>query len=557
MQVWKFFLMLLIIIGLVIGCSTQKSQSVDPPSTNLDSYGLANITAGALQLPEMASTGLVLPEVAQATMLENLKTSYLRWRQGNHLDSVGNEVESPGYVQGFMLPDTQLLPWETEGSRAGAVIVMVPNGTPDELPGEYCVSTDEAMGYGMILSAQFGDWELFDRLLRVCLYYANYNPERQAASGNGWEKNLTTWAIPAEKGKDWFETDYFKGLSPDAQLAWREQGVQYDPKYLEGTTTPESVIVGVKNNTSNCGGSAMDGELDIAYALYLAAARHPDPERAKAYQAMGRARFQAIMALVDTYGRLSTQPELIYLPTGDYRVSYQDHGSRRLEALTRPCDWMNGQLRAYYLESGDERGLKIIESNYRYIDQLADKATGLIPDFAAFFYTSGEEQLMAANSDIANEWMSEYFYMNSARFPFRVAMDSFHYGDNRGKAAALKIVDFFIERHGFKDPSDFERYPAAIHSLKGEAHPEGLWQNAVLNAALYSAASMSGEQRYREFVTGGWQHLSQVFDSRRNDWDGNGLGYDPAHSGYFQDTWALLGMLTMSGHWTRPELPQQ
>lgn len=517
-----------------------KIDAVQTPVTAPETS--ASSATGTLPKP------LLSPNHSTYRPSEQIKAYYELWKNGNHFDQEGNRIDAPGYVQGFELPEVYKLPWEETGSDMGAVVVMVPNGTPDELPGEYCVSTNEAMGYGMIIAALMDDRQLFDAIFRVADYYDSYK--------GGWQPNLTSWAIAAQKGADWFETDEFKALTPEAQDQWRENGVRYAPKYKENTSIKESVILGEALTPRNASGSAMDGELDIAYALYLAHAKWGSDSEHH-YLELAQTRFKAIITvMVEPYGQFKNEndKDTLYLPAGDYFSQYHN-GKRGVErAITRPCDWMNGQLRTYAIQSGDPLAIKLIESNYTLSKQLANPETGFVPDFAMWVINDkGEDVLAPAPDTIANEWMTDQFYMNSSRYPFRQALDYQHYGDQRGLDNALAIVDFMIATYGFKTPEDFEAYPPAIHSLDGVPNDEGLWVNPVLNAGMYAAASASGDQKYQAFVNMGWDSLANNFDSRYNDYDQNGLGLDPSHSGYFSDTWRLMAMLSMSGKWPVPE----
>lgn len=504
-------------------------------------------------ISQQATQPILKPEVEQGVLDKALEDYYAMWKSGNHFTKEGQRVNNPGYVQAFQLPTPLKLPWEEEGSTEGAVVLMIPNGTASEMPGDYCVSTDEAMGYGMIIAAHFKDWDLFDRLLRVCLYYRNYNQNKFIATGNGWTEHLTSWAIPAKRGVNWFKSETFLALSEAAKDQWKAEGIQYDPLYLEGTDVPESVIVGESNHVRNSGGSATDGELDIAYALYLASIKYEgDKDRANAYKKLSIARYDAIFEiLVGDYGYLldCTDCELQFLPTGDYRVQYMDQQRSRFEGLTRPCDWMNAQLRVYYNLTGNQQALDLINDIYGYVDALSDPNTGLVPDFAAFFEVDGRFELKPIPMSVSNEWQSEHFYMNSARYPFRMAMDYYLYGDKRGLAASSKVLDFFIDKYKFEQEEDFERYPFAMYTLEGESVESAKWQNPVLNACLYASAAMTGDKKYQAFVNAGWHQLTRNFDSRYYDWDQNGLALEPSHSGYFGDTWTLLAMLMMSGKW--------
>ncbi|MBN2796549.1 MAG: hypothetical protein JXR88_14160 [Clostridia bacterium] len=483
---------------------------------------------------------------------EQILDYYEQWKNGNHYDVNGELREAPGYVQSFLLPESHRLPGELEGSNLGAVVVMVPNGTPEELPGDYCVSTDEAMGYGMIIAALMEDQELFDDLYRVVSYYDNFKWVGENEDQPLWEENLTSWAIPAKPGKNWFETDYFKALTDEAKEEWMNDGVQYDPLYLEGTTIKESVIVGEPKNEENCSGSAMDGELDIAYALYLAHDRFETADTTF-YLDAARNRFKALFeGIIIPYGT-HIHPdgtETLLLPTGDYFSSYEVDGVEITAALTRPCDWMMSHIRTYYNDTGYEPALKLIEDTYKEAFLIKNETTGFMADFYKWVPNGDQDILVPAEDEVANEWLTDYFYMNSARYPFRQTMDTLHYGDQRGLELSLPILEYFYETYGFDEEEDFWNYPYAGYSLDGIPHEDTMWKNQPLNDSLYVTAYAT--ESYQDFLNWGWDDMAYNFTSRYDDWSENGLGVDPYHSGYFGDTWNLLGLLTVSGIWTTP-----
>jgi hypothetical protein len=527
------------------GCAKDKKPILDWPT------GSKQLTSSSLQ-------HVLVPNHDNYHPIEQIQSYYQSWKDGNHFDESGNRKESPGYVQAFELPEEHKLPWEEQGSKMGAVVVMVPNGTPSELPGDYCVSTDEAMGYGLILAALMDDRELFNNLFRVVDYYDNFNADRINTKGDGWSSDLTSWAIPAKIGQNWFETDTYKNLSPKVQQEWRQDGVKNEPLYKEKTRIKESVILGEKRMEETASGSAMDGELDIAYALYLAHTQWGSNAQVD-FIGLAQKRFDAIFTnMVEVYGSLElpTGEVEFYLPTGDYFVEYRDAGSIVARALTRPCDWMPAQIRTYAKASNDHRAVLLLDNLYKQSTGLSNETTGFVPDFAKWVTSEDGKSmtLIPAESHIANEWMTTEFYMNSSRYAFRQSLDYLHYGEEEGLVNAQKILDFMIKTYQFTEESDFENYPPAIHSLDGIPNEEGLWTNAVLNAGLYTTAAISNDPMYQEFINMGWDNLVNHFDSRYDDWDENGLGYDPTHSGYFSDTWRLLAMLTISGNWFTPEV---
>jgi hypothetical protein len=490
---------------------------------------------------------LLQPNFAGVNLEADLQGYYEKWKNGNHYDASGVRRSKPGYVQRLKFKEEVSLPWENEGSAYGAIVVMIPNGTADELPGEYCVSTSEAMGYGLIIAALMDDRVLFDDLLRVVLYYRHKDSQ-----------HLMSWAVPAEKGADWFESDIFENLSDAAKREWRETGVRYEPLYEENTEVFESTLVGEANSLENLGGSASDGDLDIAYALYLAHRQWGD----EGYLRLARLRFEAFFdKIVDPFGQLGEAgASIYYLPAGDYRSFYAHEGKFYTHAITRSSDWMAAQIRHYYEDSKDERAIALVEGIYSKVTLLSNPQTGLVSDFAMWVFNNDAEvestvgteegrwELIPAGSSVSNEWLADAFYMNASRYPFRLAMDYYLYGESRGLEASQKILEFFIEKHGFNSASDFSRYPSAAHDLDGRVRVEAQWHNPVLGAALYSVAAISGDEKYQGFVNNGWRELTK-FDSRYYDWSQNGLGYEANHSGYFSDTWRLMSMLLISGKW--------
>ncbi len=500
---------------------------------------------------------LLLPNHDDYNPDEQIKAYYEMWKDGNHYNADGTKVEKPGYVQSFRLPEVVRLPGEAIGSDLGSVVVMVPNGTPDELPGEYCVSTDEAMGYGMIIAVLMDDQELFNELYRVIDYYDSFKYLDEDETEELRLDHLTSWAIAAKPGIDWFETDYFKGLTPEAQQEWRDNGVQYDPLYEVGTEIKESIIVGETNSKENLSGSAMDGELDIAYALYLAHSKWETESSSQFYLEGARNRFYAMFEyLIEEYGTHTNADgtDTLLLPVGDYFKTYEVDGVEVKSALTRPCDWMNSHIRAFYNDTGYEKALELIENTYEQSDLIENEVTGFVPDFLKWIPSTdgGKDTIVPAEDDLANEWLADHFYMNSSRYPFRQVMDYIHYGDTRGLDNAVEILDYLYEKHGFSAEEDFWSLPYAGYELDGTPQEDCMWKNPPLNAGLYTAAVASNNEKYQYFVNQGWSDLVYTFTSRFDDWGQNGLGIDPSHSGYFGDTWQLMAMLTISGEWKAP-----
>lgn len=540
--------------------------------------------------------------VTQLVTDDELTYYYGQWANKN-----GVSPTEPGYVYDFLIPEEVGIkssnPAEEAASRSrvGAVVQMIPTGDPSEMPSgaDYYISTDEAMGYGMLIAVMMDDQELFNKFLRVSNYYDSL-----------YYANLTSWIIPAKKGADLYESPEYKALVAK-ELAFEAEHnfgpgksswlngrpsenwlLRYDPLYTE--YMGKTMIVGdelEKGDTPSVGGIAMDGALDIAFALIMGHDKWVlNGTSEYKYLEMALERIEDINRVIAKHGRHINPDGSVsfYLPTGDFNYNNGLTGEgREVYHLTRPCDWMLGHLRAYYEVVGDEESKRVLASIQEQIMHFVSTDgvgtdTGLVPDFAQFeTKVEGVEKLVpayGAGLDAANEWMADAFYMNSARFAGRMAMDYLMYNDVYSLEKGVNIVKFLMDKDVDWSTWQNEIWAASRHIDSGEIANWQSWENLTLKANLILAAGAgymhNGDAELKAFLDNYLSSLVWGFESMYahygdwqgvNEWDpatGNisenwydgftELSRDPGHTRYFEDTWALLALASLNGRWQRP-----
>jgi endo-1,4-beta-D-glucanase Y len=237
------------------------------------------------------------------------------------------------------------------------------------------------------------------------------------------------------------------------------------------------------------GGTATDGDLDIAYALLLADAQWgsagPIDYRAEALKTIA-----AIKCVEINVGNPS-------IKLGDWVT---DTSKKRHD--TRPSDFMPDHFRAFARATGDPLWTKLIDRGYAALDSLQTKhapRTGLIPDFVRALNTAQPEP--APPRYLEGRHDGEYYY-NSCRVPWRLGTDLVLTGEPRAKTVLERLNTFIVADSG-GDPAyihpGYRLDGQAIHddytsmsftaplavgamtSVDRQAWLDALWQNIVAN----------------------------------------------------------------------------
>lgn len=262
------------------------------------------------------------------------------------------------------------------------------------------------------------------------------------------------------------------------------------------------------------GDSATDGDLDIAFALLLAAAQWGN-DGSIDYHAEALKVIAAIMKN-DVNQRRWT------LKLGDWT----DAGDHYFNG-TRSSDFMLQHLKAFKAASGDSRWEQVVDKTYSILGGVYRrhaKSTGLMPDFIILgrnIYEPAEPKYLESKHD-------GQFSYNACRTPWRVATDYLINGDPRA-LPQLQKLNAWIQRKTDGDPSRIN----AGYALNGRKLAED--NNACFTAPLAVNAMIGAENQ--AWLDALWSHL---------------LSRDPDDDGYYGNSVRLLCMIVISGNWWVP-----
>jgi endoglucanase len=266
-----------------------------------------------------------------------------------------------------------------------------------------------------------------------------------------------------------------------------------------------------ENAGADVGGehSATDGDLDIAFALLLAAKRWPD----------GGYKTRAIEVLDGTLARVKA-PGADFLTIGDWAQTDATYA-----ATTRSSDFMPSHFRAFAAASGDPVWTAILDQTYAAFD-AAGSDLGLVPDFITGMPHTpkpAEPMFLEGDGDGALSW-------NAVRVPWRLALDDLLFSDPRAHQRLLAF-NAFIRAATKGDP-------AAIRDgyfLNGQpVHPD--WAGGMAFTSMFAVAAMSDPDG-QVWLDALWSHMLAT-PLREDDYYGNTL--------------KLLALITLTGLWDQP-----
>lgn len=496
----------------------------------------------------------------------------------------GDGADKPGYIVEFELPEKVWLDRKgyakqgeegipgvlekvTEhfpeyGTTDGAIVFMGGNGEEGEFPAQagVCVSTDEAMGYGMMIAVMADKQDLFNKLARVASYYQCMKSEYD---------QLTSWVIPAkadgyypkyqemldkvtkfagdpfddvkdDHGNIIDRKDIGEGWTYEAYDGWANYptevwGVPKKPKYLANGKIQGDDLIVLDANKGTVSGIAMDGALDIAFAYLMAHYKWASVGGNRSgevnYLEMACGQFGQIIQVLTTYGKNGTAKDADrFMPLGTYNLL--GSGSN---GVTRPSDWLVTHLRAYFECVGETEARNYVGflqdqmDDFAEEDDIADNInrlnpptednptpdgmgnpvanqpanTGFLPDFAEFDGKTHDLDMVTTSS--VYEHHKENFYINVARFPFRQSLDYLMYGDEYSLARAIDAIKLpyaIYKANGSATNLKTAGNPfAADRRLDGTVESGGDWTNRLLQSAVFTtifAADKAGITEYND-----------------------------------------------------------
>ncbi|KMQ51349.1 chitosanase/endoglucanase [Chitinispirillum alkaliphilum] len=330
------------------------------------------------------------------------------------------------------------------------------------------------------------------------------------AGGSGTDDSITNTVSEAH-GYGMIIFALMAGHEPLAREYF--DGMFYFFKDHPSSVNPYNMSWTVVNNESDKRStSASDGDMDIAYALLLA---HHQWGSDGDIDYLHEARQMITKGILA--GNMS--PETKRIARGDFQLRWDpDHFS------SRSSDWMPGHLRAYHSATDDVFWLEAIDTIYSLVGTITSgfaPNTGLMPDFITDS-TPRPDPTGSSNTPHSDE-----YYYNACRYPWRIATDYIHYGNQDSYNAAYRLMSWLNNT-----TNGNARNVRAGYSLDGT--PLNNWSDIVFTAPFAVAATV--DPAFEGFLNSAW-------DIMRNN----------TGSGVYATAVNLLSMLMVSGNWWAPE----
>ncbi|HVS97705.1 MAG TPA: glycosyl hydrolase family 8 [Puia sp.] len=298
------------------------------------------------------------------------------------------------------------------------------------------------------------------------------------------------------------------------------------------------------------GGTATDGDMDIAFALLLADAqwgRHSNiPYRQKAIEMIRSILGEEINPVTRTV----------------MEANAETPGSRDYFDM-RSSDFMPDHIRAFREASGDPVWDTVLDNNYRvfrYMQDTYSPDAGLVPDFIknirlhpgqgysgapappAPHGGDGNDLSTPADDDISavpaqpNYLESKYdgkYNFNACRVPWRIAADYLVSGDKRA-ADFLSRINPWIRETTKDNPDNI----SAGYNLSGEDLPHRYFE-ALCFICPFAVAAMADPQN-QQWLNKLWDY---IVGFKRKDFD------------YYDNSIKMIDLIILSGNYWAPLSP--
>ena len=313
------------------------------------------------------------------------------------------------------------------------------------------------------------------------------------------------------------------------------------------TTSPHLMAwMQTKNCRSLDGGTATDGDMDIAYSLLLADAQwgnHSNiPYREEALEMIAAIRREEINPL--TYIVMEANAE------SPRSKDYYD---------MRSSDFMPEHIRAFRQATGDPTWDSVLNNNYRVFHYLQDTYSpeaGLIPDFIRHIrlrpgqgYAGNPLPVAhgdAADAEDASEAMSAIpaqpnyleskydglYNFNACRVPWRIAADYLVSGDRRA-ATFLAPINTWIRTTTKGNPDNI----SAGYDLSGADLPHRYFE-ALCFICPFAVSAMASPDN-QEWLNKCWDYIARF---KLKDFD------------YYDNSIKMINMIILSGNYWAPPI---
>jgi endo-1,4-beta-D-glucanase Y len=277
------------------------------------------------------------------------------------------------------------------------------------------------------------------------------------------------------------------------------------------------------------GGTATDGDMDIAYSLLLADAqwgRHSNiPYRQKALEMIAAIKREEINPL--TYIVMEANEE-----TPRSKDFYD----------MRSSDFMPDHIRAFRQATGDPAWDSVLNNNYEVFHYLQDTYSpdaGLVPDFIKHIHLRANDSVAEQVSAVPaqpNYLESKYdgvYNFNACRVPWRIAADYLVSGDQRA-ADFLARINPWIRSTTKGNPDNI----SAGYNLSGEDLPHRYFE-ALCFICPFAVAAMASPDN-QQWLNKLWDYITQF---KMKDFD------------YYDNSIKMIDLIILSGnYWAPPPL---
>lgn len=297
------------------------------------------------------------------------------------------------------------------------------------------------------------------------------------------------------------------------------------------------------------GGTATDGDMDIAYALLLADAqwgrKSNIPYRQKAIEMIEAIRREEINPV--TYIVMEANAE------SPRSRDYFD---------MRTSDFMPDHIRAFRQATDDPRWDSVLDNNYRlfrYMQDTYSPDAGLVPDFIKNIrlrpgqgyngtlpppapHGDGDETVTATEDEISavpaqpNYLESKddgKYNFNACRVPWRIAADYLVSGDQRA-AEFLSKINPWIRETTKDNPDNI----SAGYNLSGEDLPHRYFE-ALCFICPFAVAAMTNA-RNQEWLNKLWDYI---------------VGFKMKDFDYYDNSIKMIDLIILSGNYWSPTAP--
>jgi endo-1,4-beta-D-glucanase Y len=270
------------------------------------------------------------------------------------------------------------------------------------------------------------------------------------------------------------------------------------------------------------GGTATDGDMDIAYSLLLADAqwgRHSNiPYRQKAMEIISAIHREEINPI--TYIVMEANGET------PRSKDYYD---------MRSSDFMPDHIRAFRQATGDSTWDSVLNNNYRVFHYLQDTYSpdaGLVPDFIRHIRLDEMSATPAQPNYLESKYDGAYNF-NACRVPWRIATDYLISGDKRA-ARFLSRVNPWIHTTTNGNPDNI----SAGYSLAGEDLPHRYYE-ALCFICPFAVAAMANPDNpeNQQWLNKLWNYI---------------VGFKMKDFDYYDNTIKMIDLIILSGNYWAP-----